>query len=213
MENKGVVGFIFGGVIGCVCGILGTRSYFKSKYEKIADEEIASVKEAEKARYEKKLKDLDEHPERVSDSLEIESPNRKVVRKVDYTTYYKASDIPDDVLDPGGPTDDDPDDVDDVKNFELREKLAKNRGIEVISEEDFGEFPHFEYRDLFYYEDGIIADEEEELVANPGALVDMDIIKEWADKDETDVIYIRNHAISCDYAINRQRFVYGGDDE
>ena len=218
MRSKTLIGVIFGGVIGCAIGVLGTRTYFKTKYEKIADEEIASVKESERVRFAKKLKDLENHPVRVDDGIEIESPERKVVlerqRKIDYTTYYKSSnDIPDVVLDPGGPTDDDPDDTDDVRNFELREKLSKNRGIEVIDENTFGEFPHFECRDLLYYEDGIITDEDEEIVANPGALIDMDMVSDWADSDSSDILYIRNHAISCDYAISRQGFVYGGDDE
>ena len=217
MENK-ILYFVGGVIVGAVAGVFGTRTYFKNTYKNYADEEILSVKRSERDRFNKKLDELEKNPVKVDDTAEEKEvvDRRKDIIKTDYTSSYEKKpfdEVDDNILDPGGPEEDDPDDTDDVRNFELREHLSKNRGIEVIDESQFGEFKHYDYRDLLYYDDGIITDDEEEIVANPGALIDMDAVKEWADKDESDVLYIRNYAISCDYAINRQGFVYGGDDE
>ncbi|HAH18436.1 MAG TPA: hypothetical protein DCL29_05445 [Eubacterium sp.] len=205
--NKTII-FALGVVVGAVGGVLGTRGYFKKKYETIADEEIKSVKL--KYKYDTTTK---KEPEEV---VRVNGVNKKFIdaekRMVDYTSYYKGNaekiaemDLE---LDPGGPEDDDPDEA---RNAELREKMAVNHGIEVIDESDYGEFPHFDCRDMFYYTDGIIADENEEIVAEPDRLIG-DISKLVKDATD-DYIYIRNNSISADFCINCVGYDYGGDNE
>lgn len=208
--NKLVI-FACGALIGAVGGILGTRGYFKKKYEEIADEEIRSVKL--KYKYDTKSNDIKGDEVIIRDSKGV---NKKFIdaekKMIDYTSYYsnnakKIAEM-DLELDPGGPEDDDPDEK---RNAELRRKMAVNYGIEEIDERDYGEFPHFECRDLFYYNDGIIADENEEIVAEPDRLIG-DISK-LVENATDDYIYIRNNSISADFCINCVGYDYGGEDE
>lgn len=173
--NKGLYFMTF--TAGIVIGSIMTWRYLKKKYEQIAQEEIDSVKEVfaqkEAVRIgEKEISGL-------NDGIRMAADQAK--EKPDISEYaaiiHKYA---------GG--------VSDEKGGDMKEKYPY-----VIRPEEFGEFEDYERISLTYYSDGILADENDEIVDDVDDIVG-DALNHFGEYEE-DSVFVRCDERRCDYEI------------
>lgn len=176
MKNSVITGFSF--LLGMGIGAYITYIYVKDMYAEIAQEEINSVKEA----YIKKTKNLqkdviteDEKKEKVD---KVKNKNKSDIseyaaklKESGYTNYSEISQEDNDVEVPY-----------------------------VIAPEDYGENDEYETISLTYYSDGVLTDEDDEVITNPGELVGEDFVSHFGDYED-DSVFIRNDDRKIDFEI------------
>ena len=77
----------------------------------------------------------------------------------------------------------------------------------VISPDDFGEFPEYEKISLTHYADGVLADENNEIVDNVDDIVGSDYACHFGEYED-DSVHVRNDRTRCDYEILRDLSKY-----
>ena len=166
--------------VGAAVGSAVTWKLLKAKYERIAQEEIESVKE-----YFKTINDIHEtKDEPITEADEpcedkpvytINDAYDEMVRKLGYKNYSEISKT-------------EKKEVDDVEK------------PYVISPEEFDEFDDYESSSLTYYEDGVLTDEEDNIVDDPDDIVGSDFANHFGEYED-DSVFIRNDRLKCDYEI------------
>lgn len=173
-------------VIGAAIGSVTAWLYLKKHYEKITQEEIDSVKAAFADRKpvlnltKEKGEQDDNHNK--ADFTKLKPDLIKYAAKLQeegYTNYTEHSN----------------------KNInEEKDKPMTDRPY-VISPDEFGEYDdNYELISLTYYSDGILTDEDDEIVDNIGDTVGEDFADHFNEYEE-DAIYIRNNRLKRDYEI------------
>lgn len=76
----------------------------------------------------------------------------------------------------------------------------KNCGPHVIKPDDFGELYDYEKVSLTYYADGVLTDEDDNIVDDVEEIVGRDSLKTFGQYEE-DSVYVRNDEHRCDYEI------------
>lgn len=174
MKNSIVTGFSF--LLGMGIGAYVTYVYIKDMYAEIAQEEINSVKEA----YAEKAKNLqrdviteDKKKEKVDEAKNKPdiSEYAAKLKENGYTNYSEISQEDNDVEVPY-----------------------------VIAPEDYGENDEYETISLTYYSDGVLTDEDDEVITNPGKLVGEDFVSHFGDYED-DSVFIRNDDRKIDFEI------------
>ena len=188
MKTNLKIGLAF--VLGAAIGALVANKYLKTKYEKIADEEIASVKAVyltkinpEAAAYAKKDVEYTEevykqHQQAAKSVAEQAKENPDIVKyaeklhKEGYTNYSTTAkpDTPD-----------------------LGEPY-------VIPPEDFGEFDDYEKISLIYWADQVLTDDNNEVVEDLEGSVGIDSLTTFGEYED-DSVFVRNPRLRCDYEI------------
>ena len=185
--------FIF--AAGAIIGSAVTWKFIKTKYERIAQEEIDSVKEAyfgrqdddiesESRRY---LKEVAEPfaeglaAGMAGEQLSIKEYSDKL-QDMDYVDYSSNS----------------------RPNVEHKKEVEKNVSMPyVIDPDEFGEKEGYKQVYLTYYADGVLAyDDNDEIVEDVGSIVGDDFSEHFGDHDEN-AVHIRNDEERCDYEILR----------
>lgn len=162
-------------VAGAGIGSLVTWKLIEKKYKDLAQEEIASVKEALNNRKpvivkeEKKAKDLAE----------------KATHKKDISQYAKILDK-EDYINPR------------TKRPPYHDPEAD--GPFTITPEEFGEIDEYETISLTYYADGTLADDMDEQVDDIDETIGKDSLDKFGEYEE-DVVYVRNDKRKCDYEV------------
>lgn len=176
MNNKAVFGL--GLIIGGVAGVAASWQYFKMKYQDISDEEIASVKETFARR------------EPLEIDPDMQNKAEQARKKPDISTYAN-------ILKENGYRD---------YNAESQEK-PKKQPVEieedkpyVISPDSFGEMDDYNRISLTYYADGVLADEDDEVVDDVDATVGSDALNHFGEYED-DSVFVRNDSRKCDYEI------------
>lgn len=169
-------------VLGAAVGSVATWQYTKKKYERIAQEEIDSVKEIFSKR------------ESAAD-VEIVTPEPQTAKvgkpeeKPDITEYAAR-------LEREGYTN--------YSNVSAGEKKEEQEAMEmkpyVISPEEFGEFEDYERISLSYYADQILADEDDEKVEDVDNVVGLESLAHFGEYED-DSVFVRNDRLKCDYEI------------
>ena len=177
-KAAGFVMFVLGAAVGSVV----TWQYTKKKYERIAQEEIDSVKEIFSKR------------ESAAD-VEIVTPEPQTAKvgkpeeKPDITEYAAR-------LEREGYTN--------YSNVSAGEKKEEQEAMEmkpyVISPEEFGEFEDYERISLSYYADQILADEDDEKVEDVDNVVGLESLTHFGEFED-DSVFVRNDRLKCDYEI------------
>lgn len=190
---KNSVKIIFAFTLGAAAGVAATWKIVKTKYERIAQEEIDSVKEV----YSKKLDTLDMCKQAYDLKRKLDEEEAKV--EEEYT-----------------PTEED------VETFEsLRERYTGatytgEKGgieemidyIEVIPPDEYGEngdneqYIDYDLLEFTYYADGVLTDDGDFPIDDPESVIGpeaLDSFGEWED----DMVYVRNDDRKCYYAICR----------
>ena len=157
--NDKIINLIFF-VAGSAIGSLVTWKIIKKKYERIAQEEIESVK-------------------RVFSKKNKESENEDTSNKEENK----------DIIELGNK----------VIGLEYVESMTdKPFTPYIISPEEFGENDNYETSSLTFYSDGILADEDDEMVDDVDSLVGFESLNHF---DEDDSVFVRNDRLETDFEI------------
>lgn len=173
--------FIF--AAGAIIGSAVTWKFVKTKYERIAQEEIDSVKEVYSRRQsEPTCGDTEEETDiQTHEQISIQEYADKL-QDMDYVDYSSNS----------------------RPSIESGEKVEKNTAMPyVIDPDEFGEMEGYKQVYLTYYADGVLAyDDNDEIVEDVGSIVGDDFSEHFGDHDEN-AVHIRNDEERCDYEILR----------
>lgn len=170
-------------MLGMAVGSVATWQLVKSRYERQAEEEIASVKEF----YQKKQASQTAQAEDAKNAAERarEKPSvaeyAKFLKEQGYTTNYSNTPEP-----------------------AAEEQEDQETSVEqpyVISPDDFGEMAGYEKISLTYFADGVLADEDNEEIDDIEDLVG-DALSHFGEYED-DSVFVRNDARKCDYEILR----------
>ena len=191
--SRGVVGAL-AFVLGAASGSLVTWKLIEKKYADIADEEIQSVKEMYSRKMAEKNRDLKKTD--VS-AVVTELVDAVKVDKKDYATnssltaaYTSPNERADYNAYSAAP-----------KQGEKSADIPEDRPY-VIPPEDFGEFDEYETIELTYYADGILCEDDTDIVDDPEKIVGFESLGHFGEYDD-DAVYVRNDRLKCDYEILR----------
>ena len=198
--NKSIFGVI-GFVLGAAAGSLVTWKLIEKKYMDMADDEIRSVKEM----YRSKIVNSEVLDEKNDDMFitretpELTDEGKKLVEKLnelttsyasdddkpDYTAYSQAKEKRN-VFDDAMPT----------------EPEVKHDEPYIIDPTEFGEFSEYEQRELTYYKDGVICENDTDMIDPYDILGDIDVADHFGEY-ENDRVFVRDDRRQVDYEILR----------
>lgn len=175
----GVVSFIFGAAVGSFI----TQELVKKKYERIAQEEIESVKELYKAK---------ENTSGIRQGI-IEgtnNPNKEFKEKIQHISDKIMRDYKRVLKDQK------------YSNDTANDNSERSNSVEpyVISPEEFGEVEDYDKVSFTYYADGVLADEYDEVVENVDEIVGEESLTHFGEYED-DSVFVRNDKLKCDYEI------------
>lgn len=156
---------------GAALGTIVTERVLKTKYEQIAEEEIASVKEV----YAKKMK----KPEEPTEGDTEPEPTKEEVNQYremasNYTNYSK------------------------IKKEDEKE-VVEVYTPQVISPDEF-DTNDFKTQTLTLYADGVLADEYDNVITNVDEIVGEESLDHFGEYEE-DTVYVRNEELETDFEI------------
>ena len=163
---------------GALVGAAVTYNHFKTKYERIAQEEIDSVKRAFSE---------PQQSEPVEGSTEDKSVDELIAEEVSsYNDIIKTQGYAPD----GVPA-----------YLQGKEVKGVSRPY-VISPADFDTLDDYEAYSLTYYEDGVLTDEQDNPVEDIDAMIGRDSLNHFGEYED-DSVHVRNDALQCDFEILR----------
>lgn len=168
--------FIFGAAVGSVV----TWAYTKKKYERIAQEEIDSVKEVFARREKSEVEVVNEKEPQTKETDDADYDDyKKEVEDSGYTTY------------PGGRSE-----------FTVPDDEDKEYFVQayVISPDEFGENDDYEKFSLTYYADQVLADDNDDIIEDIEATVSYEALSHFGEYED-DSVFVRNDIRKCDYEI------------
>ena len=181
MDNKiiGLLAF----TIGAVTGSAMAWYYAKKKYEQIAQEEIDSVKEVFSRREKEQAEPTNDKTES-NHSQCYEDPQLKALREAADTIIRQEGYVTSD--DSDTPVSDAP---------------------YVIPPEDLYEREDYETYTLFYYADGVLTDDNEEIIEDVESTIGFESLNHFGEYED-DSVFVRNDVRGCDYEILRDNRNY-----
>ena len=183
--------FIF--IAGAGLGAIVSWQFLKNKYEQIANEEIASVKEA----YNKKdnisadESEEDEFQEKSADGKLVETalPSEEEVNEYKKIVSNYTSN----------------------ENEEEKGVTNMPRGPYVIKPEEFGNMD-YDLVSLEYYADKVLVDEDDHPIQDVEYMVGEDSLEHFGEYED-DAVYVRNDLIKTDFEILLVESRYYEDDD
>lgn len=187
-----VVGF----VLGAAAGSLVTWKLIEQKYMDMADDEIRSVKEmylhrdtvksvVDALTPEKDREITDEGKQLVEKLNDLTASYTSDDEKPDYTVYSQAKEKHN-VFDDAMPS----------------EPEEKHDEPYIIDPTEFGEFSEYEQRELTYYKDGVICENDTDMIDPYDILGDIDVEEHFGEY-ENDRVFVRDDRRQVDYEILR----------
>lgn len=175
---------------GIAIGVATTWQYAKKKYERIAQEEIDSVK----AVFSKHKQMTGKEANKLrSETMESRENTKKDISKYQSKLYgYGYADCSHSVKDRFQ-----------VEFTEKKDEMEEEEQMDhpyIITPNEFGEFEDYDTISLTYYSDGILADDDDELVDNPEEIVGRDSVNHFGEYED-DSVFVRNDRMRCDYEI------------
>lgn len=162
-------------VAGVAVGSITSWMILKTKYERIANEEIESVREV----YAKKEAAAKETKDEVVDDKPSIYEMKEYLETIKENGYHKEE----------NKEEGDPD---------------MNDSPYVISPDEYGNIDDHVCVNLTYYADGVLADDWDTVVLDPIAEVGPDIASHFGDYEEdADTVFVRNEERKVDYEICR----------
>lgn len=167
----GVIAF----VTGAAAGAAASWYFAKTKYERIAQEEIDSVKEAFSAPAVEKQEEV-EAADEPEDSIETisEEEYTVAVNECGYTAYSDSE-------------------KKEAQPMDFKKPY-------VIPPEEFGEEEEYGRSSLTYYADKVLVDELDEMVENVEDTIGFESLTHFGEYED-DSVYVRNERIKCDFEI------------
>lgn len=169
---------------GLTIGSAATWLCLKKRYEQIAQEEIDSVK-AVFAEKKPETVIRKEENENLDKDNKIKADQAKLKPDlINYTNYASTNN----------------------KNAK-EEKVNMVEKPYIISPEEFGDFDEYTKLSLTYYSDGVLADENDEIVDDIDETVGADFADHFGEYED-DSVFVRNDRLKCDYEILRDNRSY-----
>lgn len=197
MKNSVVTALAF--VAGAAAGSLVTWQLVKKKYEQYAQEEIDSVKEFFSNKNEAKTEDAtEEGPE----AGVIYEPKLKSIREQNAEVYGKQLQILG-YLQEDEDMDDDEEEIEEEPSKPLKAmKMNSKKKPYVIPPEDYGEIENYDKVTLMYYEDGVLAYDDDRQMSEDeiNDCVGIDSLKSFGEFED-DSVHVRNEQYAIDYEI------------
>lgn len=96
-----------------------------------------------------------------------------------------------------------------VKNYTNGREVVKDMGSEpkVISPYDFGELDNYNQFELTYYADGIVEDEDYNIVENVEEIIGPDALGSFGEYED-DAVFVRNDKLRSDFQILKDPRTY-----
>lgn len=159
-------------VVGAAIGAATSWYFTKRAYERIAQEEIDSVKEAFSNLNKEDIPAKDEkYPDPKAVIFDEDVPGAEeyveIIRDAGYSAEASASDV--------------------KKPY-------------IISPDEFGEYSDYQQIELMYYTDHILADDDDEVVTDVENLVGFEFVSHFGDYED-DSVCVRNDRLKCDFMI------------
>lgn len=172
---------------GAAVGAVVTWRVLETKYEQLVQEEIESVKEALANRPCKCESEHTESEDRQAAEEAKDKPSiveyASMVQKNGYIDYSAMSEK---------------EEVKETKETEVEDKPIDRPY--VIAPEEFGEFDDYRQIGLSYYSDGILVDDEGDIIENVEEVVGLESLKHFGEYED-DAVHVRNDKFKCDYEI------------
>lgn len=182
MNNTLKNSFIF--IVGAAVGSIVTWKLLKARCEERIHEEVTSVKEAFRNRY----SSVEGEPDENCDSVEETNDQEEIPDITKYTSMLKEEGYRD------------------YSDSENGEKTPVDKPY-IISPSDFAEFDDYEHITLFYYTDGVVATEDDEILDDVDDIVGVGSLDRFGEYED-DAVHVRNDARKCDYEILRSQMSY-----
>lgn len=189
MKSKLAGVFLF--IAGAAVGSAVTWKFVKTKYERIAQEEIDSVKEVFAKNHSIDIQDFEEETE-VADNDGSEAdhvdPQDEMMERYDYEAALRRL------------------------KYISTEAVGEGGGEPVIlapyviSPDEYGE-DGYETTMLSYYADGVLEDDYWNIIDNVEDVIGTDFINHFGDYEE-DTVFIRNEEHRTDYEVTRDKRTY-----
>ena len=161
---------------GAVIGVAVSRGYFKTKYERISQEKVESMRWA----FSNMHQSEPVHGDTEADTESAEEPVSIVADIISRNAY--ASDSV--VTEPFG-----------------KEVEGVHRPY-VISPDEFDSIDDYETQSLDYFDDGVLADNMGNVVEDIDSMVGRDSLNHFGEYED-DAVHVRNDALQCDFEILR----------
>lgn len=178
--NRSVLRNVFMFAVGASIGSLVTWKLMDEKYKQLADQEIESMREYYKDKYQGTYEQLtlddvlDENEEEPEIDEEEVKECEEVIENLGYTNYA-------DMLKPSK----------EVDNVAMPY---------VISPEDFTEIPDYKAISLTYFSDGVLTDNQYTPVEDVDDVVGLDSLDHFGDYED-DAVHVRNDRLKTDFEI------------
>lgn len=178
-------------VFGAAAGSFATWIYAKNKYEAIIQEEIDSVKKVFSDRKPVKNEFADESDwferARIAGRLEFPLGYAEKIQENGYSAHLENE----------------------MESSENRNEEEEDvgQGPYVISPDEFGEKDDYEQISLTYYSDGVLADEDEQIIWDVDEVVGEESLGRFGEYED-DSVFVRNDKLKCDYEILKDQRNY-----
>lgn len=185
----------FAFAIGAAIGSFVTWKIVKTKYKRIADEEINSVKEVFARRYSEKMNKEKPDENTNQTSLTLDETEKNVNIQNDIAAYHELLDKLN------------------YANIDVDSLIVKKGGSTVIdrpfviSPDEFGEDPNYQTVSLTLYEDGVLTDDYDDIVVDVDDLVGEDSLTHFGEYED-DSVFVRNESMQTDFEILRDLRTY-----
>lgn len=193
-------------IIGAAATLVGGAAGFitgKIIYQKKYDNDVAEMR----AYYNSRLESKNKISPRVDDvNLASRNPSA-VVTEEGYTKYHRdiisTSDSETAAEEPSEDLSDEEDAELEAEEIKQKvDRIIEGSKIEIISEEEIGDFTGFGMRYLTYYEkDGVVADDNDEVVLGYEEILGNRAIPELLTSKYDDVIYVANRSYMTIYEV------------
>lgn len=204
--NKSIFGVV-GFVLGAAAGSLVTWKLIEKKYMDMADDEIRSVKEM----YRSKIVNPEVLDEKNDDifvarkgpeftvSMELTDEGKQLAEKLNKLTgsYLSDEEKPDYTV--YSQTKEKHNVFDDTMPSEPE---VKHDEPYIIDPTEFGEFSEYEQRELTYYKDGVICENDTDMIDPYDIFGDLDVGDHFGEY-ENDRVFVRDDRRQVDYEILR----------
>lgn len=184
MNNK--VTFIFAFMLGAAAGTAVAWKVLKTKYDEILEQEIEDIYEVVNRKLEvtDNREPCDENLDEEDETEEEDEDDSEDIRKMEdlltSSNYIDYSSV--------------------VIKEDKKEEVASVRKPYVISPEDFGEEDDYEIKTLIYYDDGILADEQNNVIKDVDSVVGRKSLNHFGEYQD-DSVFVRNENRRIDYEI------------
>lgn len=183
-------GMIFAFLAGAAAG--GATAWYvaNARYAAISEQDISSTKEAFHVREQKLKKEIEELKTRLESQEEAETPQTTVLASNKNHEKGDISDYARTVRE-----------IERTKYSQTVVPKTPDHEVEapyIIDPEEFGELDGYTTISLFYFEDGILSDENGVIIDEPEEIVG-DALSQF-DEDE-DAVYVRSDPKRCDYEV------------